>query len=152
MNTAYTTTVVAPLQIALGVVLGGATAAVGLAFRAGLWPYSVGAFVIIVATGCYLSVLRLIVTGERVIIAGGHGGTRPRVIDAADIAATATTQLGWAQIFGIGLPVHRRCTRLAVRPGPTLGLTLRDGEVIYLSTADPDAARAVLAGTGKETS
>jgi hypothetical protein len=50
-------------------------------------------------------------------------------------------------------PGHVRTTRLTVRPGPALVLSLTTGEYIRVSTPDPDAAVAIIgAAAPKESS
>ena len=68
----------------------------------------------------------------------------PVQVAASEVVDAASTTLSWAQVFGIGVRFHRRTTRLTVRPGPTLCLTLRSGERIRISTPDPESARRLL--------
>lgn len=152
MAQAYTSTVVAPAQIAFGVVSGAVVAGILIALRSGLWPAAIVVFVIVVATGVYLSTVTLTVVAGRVTVGQGRGEREPRSINASEIVERSSTVLGWAQCFGIGAPNATRNTRLSVRPGPTLCLTLRDGEHIRISTPDPAAALEVLAGASSDTS
>lgn len=140
---AYTSTVVAPVQVGLAILTVGIL--IVLAVLGPLaWPIAVIAAMVVVATGLYLSTVRLIIGVDRVLIGYGVWG-RARTIAASDVLACRSTTLGWAQVFGIGVSLHLRTARLTVRPGPTLCLTLRDGEYIRISTPDPDAAQQILA-------
>lgn len=139
---AYTSTVVAPVQVGLAVLTVGIL--IVLALLGPLtWPIAAIAAILVVATGMYLSTVRLIVGTDRVLIGYGIWG-RARAIAASDVLDCRSTTLGWAQVFGIGVPFHYRTTRLTVRPGPTLCLTLRGGEHVRVSTPDPDAAQRIL--------
>lgn len=146
MAQAYTSTVVAATQIALGVVSGAALAAICVALRSGLWPFAITAFLIIVATGVYLSTVTLTVTAGNVTLGQGRGEHEPRSVNAGEISERSCAELTWAQCFGVGMPTAWRTTRLSVRPGPTLCLSLRDGELIRISTPDPAAALRALDG------
>lgn len=152
MAQAYSSTVVAPAQIAFGVVSGAVVGGILIVLRSGLWPVAIVVFVIVVATGIYLSTVQLTVVAGRVNIGQGRGEREPRSISANEIVERSSALLSWAQCFGIGAPSAPRTTRLSVRPGPTLCLTLRDGESIRISTPDPAAALRVLAGAQSETS
>ncbi len=140
---AYTSTVVAPVQVGLAV-LTAAGVLIAVPVLGMAWPVAVIAAIVVVATGMYLSTVRLIVGNDRVLIGYGVWG-RARAIAASDVLDCRSTTLGWAQVFGIGVAFHKRTTRLTIRPGPTLCLTLRDGEHVRISTPDPDAAQRILA-------
>lgn len=140
---AYTSTVVAPVQVGLAVLTAAGILIAAAVGGAPAWPIAVIAAIMVVATGLYLSTVRLIIGADRVLIGQGLWG-RARAIAASDVLDCRSTTLGWAQVFGIGVPFHQRTTRLTIRPGPTLCLTLRDGEHVRISTPDPDTAQRIL--------
>jgi hypothetical protein len=74
----------------------------------------------------------------------GPWGRTGRAIPVSQVIECSTATLGWAGVFGLGLPLHRKTTRFTVRPGPVLCLTLRDGEHIRVTTEDPGAACGAL--------
>jgi hypothetical protein len=148
-RSAYTSTVVAPAQIVLGVLAGLVLAAIVLGFG-GLWPFAVIGFVIVAATGWYLAVVRLAVKPGDLTIAQGRGDRHPREIHRSEVARAEVATLTWSACFGIGVPAHWRTTRLSVRPGPTLVLTLTDDELVRISTPDPATAIEVLTGVRPE--
>ena len=127
---AYSSTVVAPGQIALGVALAAAFWAV-MAFLPGAdWPVDAGAAAVIVLTGIHLATVRLMVSPDRIRIGQGPWGRPGRSIMTAAVRDAHAEQLSRAQTFGIGVSFHWRTTRLTVRPGPALVLVLSDGEYI----------------------
>lgn len=141
----YRSTVIAPAQIALGAVSGAVIAIVLISIRSGLWWLGLLVLLLTIAVGVYLAPVRVEVTEREVDLAQGRGGPDPRSIRTSDIADARAEQLTWPQCFGIGLPEEgTRDTRLTVRAGPTLRLTLNDGEVVRMSVADPNAALAAL--------
>ncbi len=91
----------------------------------------------------HLATVRLTVSADGVGIGSGIRG-RTRWIPANEITAAGTTQLSWPAVFGAGLPVAWRSTRLTVRAGRALALRLASGERVWVSTPDPDAATALL--------
>jgi hypothetical protein len=139
---AYTSTVVAPDQVALALL-----ADVVLLYTlpdAPSWPLALVTSIAFLALGLHVATVRLCVSADRILLGQGPWHHPARVIDAADVLECSVSTLGWAQIFGVGVPFHRRTTRLTVRPGPTLCLTVRGGEYVRVSTPDPDTARQIL--------
>jgi hypothetical protein len=98
----------------------------------------------IVLTGIHLATVRLTVSPERIRVGQGPWPRPGRSIRAATVRDAHAENLGLAQIFGIGVPFHRRTTRLTVRTGPTLVLVLDSGEYIRVSTPDPASAARLL--------
>jgi hypothetical protein len=144
---AYTSTVVAPVQVGLAAGFAAALAVVAALTGRPAWPITVMVCAVLVAVGVHLGTVRLAVDGQRVLLGPSLFRRRPRVIDAASVVESHSASLGWAQVFGIGAPLTWKTTRLTIRPGPTLCLTLRDGERIRISTRDPDAAQGILRAT-----
>jgi hypothetical protein len=139
---AYTSTVVAPDQVALALL-----ADVVLLYTlpdAPAWPLALVASIAFLALGLHLATVRLCVSADRILLGQGPWRRPARVIDAADVLECSVSSLGWAQIFGFGVPFRQRTTRLTVRPGPTLCLTVCGGEHVRVSTPDPAAAREIL--------
>jgi len=147
---AYTSTVVAPVQIVAGVVSVAVVAALLAVGGAAVWLIVVAALVIAAATA-HLAVVRLGVNDERIIIGQGVLPLPARTIAATSVVEASRAELTRAQTFGIGVPWHWRTNRLTVRPGPTLHLRTTDGERLSISTPDPDAVLRLLAAA-KETS
>jgi hypothetical protein len=91
-----------------------------------------------------VSTVRLVVGPERIVLGWGPLAWPRRSVPSASVVEVATEDLSAAQVFGLGVPWRRRMTRLIVRPGPTLALTLSSGECIRISTPDPPAAARVI--------
>jgi hypothetical protein len=138
---AYTSTVVAPGHVALALL---ADIVVLSILPAPAWPLVLVASIGFLALGLHSATVRLSVTPDRILLGQGPWRRPARVLDAADVLESSVSSLGRAQIFGVGMPFHRRTTRLTVRPGRTLCLTMRGGEYIRVSTPDPEAARQIL--------
>jgi hypothetical protein len=136
----YTSTVIAPAQIALGVVSGAIVALVLELLNVGLWPLALVAFLVIAGIGVYLATVSLTVEPNRVTIGQGRAEREPRVIYLEEIVERSAARLSWPQCLGFGMPSDVPTTRLTVRPGPTLCLVLRTGELVRISTPDPAAA------------
>jgi hypothetical protein len=145
---AYSSTVVAP-----GLAV--ASAAAGAAMSTGLWlaipdgavPDQVAGLLagaVIVLTGLYLATVRLAAGNGRIAVGHGPWARTGRVIPASLVTGAHLEQLSLRQAFGFGVPWHRQVTRMTVRAGPALALTLSNGEVIRISTPDPAAALAVI--------
>lgn len=143
----YTSTVTAPGQLALGALSGLVILAAVLVFVPSLWFLGVLGLLLAVGAAYYLSPVTLTVTTQRVEIAQGRGDKHPTSWHYSEIADGTAENLTWAQCFGVGSRNEADSTRLAVRQGPTLRLTLTDGREVLVSTPDPQAALAVLAGT-----
>lgn len=145
---AYSSTVVAPGQIAVGVALAAALWAVTTFLPGAEWPIGAGAAAVIVLVAIHQAIVRLMVSPDRIRIGQGPWGRPGRSIMTATVRDAHAERLSRAQTFGIGVPFHWRTTRLTVRPGPALVLVLSDGEHIRVSTADPAAAAQLIAGHG----
>jgi hypothetical protein len=142
-RTAYTSTVFAPLQLVLAIVLGALPVAVVFALGGPLWPGLLAGAVVVLA-GLQLATVRLAIGGDRVLVGMGPWGLTVRRLAVAEVLSARATSLGPVQIFGVGVPLRRRTTRLTVRPGPTLELELHGGELVRISTADPVGACTLL--------
>jgi hypothetical protein len=146
LRRAYSSTVVAPAHIVASVAVAAAVCAATARLPApGLVMATAGAAVIVL-TGIHLATVRLTVSPERIRIGPGPWPRPGRSIRAAAVRGAYAESLGLAQIFGIGVPFHRRTTRLTVRTGPTLVLVLASGEHIRVSTPDPAAAARLIGG------
>lgn len=99
---------------------------------------------VVIITGVYLTTVRLAVGAERIVLGQGPWPRSGRVIPTSLITDAHTENLTLGQVFGFGIAWHARTTRMTVRPGPALALSLRTGEYIRISTRDPDAAVAVI--------
>lgn len=144
MSETYTSTVVAPAQIALGAVSGVVVAIILIALNSALWPFAIIAFLVAVGVGAYLSVVSLTITPGRITLGQGRGEREQRVLYAAELAESSSRTLTWPQCFGVGMPSADRSTRLSVRPGPALLLMTLEDELIVVSTPDPQAALRAL--------
>ena len=139
---AYTSTVVAPGHLAAAVVLGAGVAAI-VADVGPVW-IAVGVALVVILAGVQLSVVRAAFGPERIVTGHGWWG-RGQVIGAREVVSAVAADLTWPQVFGIGLTTARRTARYTVRPGPTVSLRLRDGELVRISVDDPGTALGVLA-------
>jgi hypothetical protein len=99
---------------------------------------------VVAATGVYLTTVRLAIGAERIVLGQGPWPRSGRVIPTSLVAEAHAENLTLGQVFGFGIAWHSRATRMTVRPGPALALSLRTGEYIRISTRDPDAAVAVI--------
>jgi hypothetical protein len=140
---AYSSTVFAPVQVALGVAIAVAAAVILAVLGSPSWLIPI-AVVAILAASLHVATVRLSIGDGRVLIGLGPWGLRARAFSVDDVLGAETANLGWAEVFGIGAPLHWRTTRLTVRPGPTLCLDVRGHEHIRISTANPQTARALL--------
>lgn len=147
-RTAYTSTVFAPFQIAIAVVFAAIVA--GIAELSG-GPWWAAALVVlaILLTGLQVATVRLSIGNGKVLVGMGPWGLMARRFAMADVVEAEATNLGWRQIFGVGAPFRRRTTRLTIRPGPTLVMTVRGNELVRISTADPERARELLQPGGR---
>lgn len=147
---AYSSTVVSPGHVLAGAAVG---AVIGAWMFVVLPPSPAGPLVavVILVTGIYLSTVRLAVGHERLAVGQGPFGPS-RVIPAVLIADARAAEVTRPQAFGLGVPWHWRTTRMTVRPGPALVLSLTTGEYIRVSTPDPDAAVAIIGAAGPKES
>lgn len=144
---AYSSTVVAPGHLAACAVVAAAMLSCGIAFLPAGAAASCGAgAAVVVLAGVQLATVRLMVSPEYVRVSQGPWGRPGRVIPAAAVRDVRAGQFTFLRTFGIGVKFHWKMTRLTVRPGPALELTLSDGECIRVSTPDPVAAALLLTG------
>jgi hypothetical protein len=139
MNEAYSSTVTSRWHLGIGLLITVVTVGVVLAIGAGALVAVVLA-VVLIATSVFVSTVRLVVGNGRVVLGQGPLAWPSRTIPVADIISAAAEELTGAEALGVGVPWRWRTTRLTVRPGPTLALTLRSGEVLRVSTSRPDQA------------
>lgn len=140
----YRSTVVAPAQIALGVISGIVIGAILEALDTGLWPFAIAAFLVAAGVGYYLATLTVTVDPKHLAISQGRGDKDERVVYIDDITALEARTLTWSQCFGFGIDSDEGTTRMTVRSGPALFVTLVGGEQLRVSTSDPAAAIAAL--------
>ncbi|MDQ2797572.1 MAG: hypothetical protein M3Y06_10475 [Actinomycetota bacterium] len=145
MADTYTSTVIAPAQIALGIVSGLVIAVVLLAIDAGLWPLAILALLVAGGIGYYLAPLTVSIDARHLVISQGRGDKHERIVPVDDITVVEVRTLTWQQTFGIGIESDDLTTRLTVRAGPALFVSLISGEEVRLSATDPDDAVAALA-------
>lgn len=143
-ETEYSETTVAPAQIATSVAIGVILAVIVVGVRLSLWPFAIIVFVALSAAGVYLAGTGISATRTYLEISQGRRERDPRYISNDEITVIAAEQLTWSQVYGIGLPRADKNTRLTVRPGPTLMVELRTGEVIRVSAAEPERVIATL--------
>lgn len=136
----YASTVLAPAQIALGFAFGIGVAAILEALQADLWPVAIVVVVGFAVLGYLLSGVSLAIGHARITIGQGRWEREPRIVHASEVRQMEGRDLTWLQCFGVGIEDDEKTTRLSVRPGPTLILTLYDGEQIRISTPDPATA------------
>jgi hypothetical protein len=142
---AYSSTVVAPGQVIAGLAAGAAAIAwllLTLPVRSPVIPLLAGA--LIAVSGVYLGTVRLAVGRGYLVLGRGPFGSRGRRIPLALVTDARAESLSAAQVYGLGMPWHWRTTRMTIRRGPALALTLASGEHITISTADPRAAVAII--------
>lgn len=139
---AYTSTVVAPVQVAIAAALAVGVAALCIVF--GVAWAGAAAAVVIVVVGVHESTVRFSIGSRHIVLGQGIWSLRSRVISTDRVVQSWSTSLSWPQVFGLGVPFHTRTSRLTVRPGPTLCLVLAGGEHLRISTSDPNLARALL--------
>jgi hypothetical protein len=145
---AYSSTVVAPWLAVASAAIGGAmSTGLYLALPGGDFPGRTAGLLagaVTVLTGLYLATVRLAAGNGRIVFGHGPWARTGRVIPASLVTEAHVEHLSLPQTFGFGIPWDRRTTRMTVRPGPVLALTLSTGEVIRVSTPDPRAALAVI--------
>ena len=140
---AYSSTVVSPGLAAASVVLGAALSTWIFLVAPGS-PVGPLAGIAVAVSGIYLATVRLAIGAGRIVLGQGPWPRSGRVIPASLVAEAHTESLTLSQVFGFGLAWHPRTTRMTVRPGPALALSLSTGEYIRISTRDPDTAVAVI--------
>lgn len=147
---AYTSIVTGWAQSAIGAALTGAVVIVTIGSGGSPWIAAlVGAVMIVVVA--HVSTVRLGVGGGAVTLRQGPWPVAPvRLVPATEISTAERVDLTWAQTFGLGARPGRLLagtTRFTVRPGPTLQLRLRSGEVVRVSTPDPQTACTLVRAT-----
>ncbi|MGI8679731.1 MAG: hypothetical protein ACR2LX_13820 [Jatrophihabitans sp.] len=148
MADSYTSMVIAPAQIALGIVSGIVVAVLLVALDSALWPLAIVAFLVAAGVGYYLAPLTVSIDARHLVISQGRTDKEERIIPVDDITAVETRTVTWQQAFGFGIESDDLTSRLTVRPGPALFVSLISGEQLRLSAADPQAAIAAL---GRQT-
>ena len=143
----YSSTVVAPAQIALGVVSAAAVVAVLLALDGGLWPFAVLAVLLVAGATYFVASMTVSIDSAHLVVAQGRRDNDERIIPIDDITAVEPRVLTWQEAFGIGIESDDLTTRLTLRAGPALFVSLISGEEVRLSTGDPHAAMAALGRT-----
>jgi hypothetical protein len=146
-TTVYSSTSVGRLQAAAAVLAGATCLAVGIAL--GGTAVLVAALVagIVVVCDLQFTTVRVLASADELRVSRGWG-TAARVIPATEVIEATPRTLTTAEAFGVR--GGRAVTRLTNRSGPALELTLRDGEVVCISTADPSAACEVLVLSGRD--
>lgn len=144
---AYTCTVVAwlPAGIAALVAIG---VAAGVLLVTGVSAIAAAVAVAVVAlcavsVGLHLGSVRLAVSAIGVSVGSGLTG-RSRWIPGDQITHVQVARLTWPQVYGFGLPLTWRLTRMSVRAGPALRLWLHSGEQLWVSAADARRAAELL--------
>lgn len=150
---AYTSIVTGWPQVAIG--LACTTAVVTVSAVAGTPAWAWGSIsVLMLAVVAHLSMVRLGVGTAVVTLRQGPWPAGPaRVIPVSQVTTARRLDLSWAQALGIGIrpgPLRAGTMRLTVRAGPALELRLRSGEVIRISTPDPDVAGRLLSATSTQ--
>jgi hypothetical protein len=149
MQRAYTSTVVGPIHLVLGVLCAGAFGVLTVSVGAPLWVSALGAVAMLLVS-VHLSTVRLSIGSGIITLGQGPWNTRARSIPADSVVAATDADLRWPQVFGVGVRFHRKTQRMTVRPGPTLCLQLSSGEYVRISTKNPAAARNLLPTTRGE--
>ena len=133
----YTERLVVPAQLVLGAVVAIVAGVILLAL--GLWPLAIAAVLLVAAAAYYLGTQILTVSARTISIAQGRGDKSPHLVQASEIVLGEIVELSWPQCFGFGLPDTVDTTRYTVRAGRAVSLTMRDGEELRISAADPEA-------------
>jgi hypothetical protein len=144
---AYTSTVTSKsllvASIAMSAVLGLVPLLLG-----GPRPYAIvvgtGAALAACAAGVHQATVRLAVGNGRIVLGQGPWRWPNRAVPFDLVTRADSEYLSLRQVFGLGIPSDRLTTRMTVRPGPTLVLSLTGGEVVRVSTPRPDGAIAVI--------
>lgn len=144
MAEGYRSTVIAPAQIAFGVLSGVLVAVILEALDSRLWPVAIVALIAIIAVGVYLATVTITIDTKRITIGQGRGEREPRVLYVGEVIEHEVRNLSWPQCFGFGIEADDRTTRLTVRGGSTLFLTLVNGEQLRISARNAAAAGQVL--------
>ena len=135
----YSSTVTSRVHLAIGLGL----AVVAGVFAAAAGPVAAILVALLVAiSSIFVSTVRLVVGPEHVVLGWGPLPWPSRPLPMAAVAGAEAESLSVREVLGGG-PAWRwgmTRTRLTIRPGPTLALTLKSGERIRISTADPQAA------------
>lgn len=140
---AYTSTVLGTAQFGLGLAAT-AMVAVAAANSGAAWWITLLITIVMAATALHLSTVRLAVGDGQICVGHGPWNRPARLIATSAVVEADSLTLGWAQSVGVGVPLHRKTTRLTVRAGPAIHLVLDNGEHLRISTPYPDAARELL--------
>ena len=122
----------------------------------GLVPFLVGApgpYAIVVgacgglvacAAGLNQATVRLAVGNGRIVLGQGPWRWPKRSVAFELVTRAEMADLSLPQVFGLGAPFKRLTTRMTVRPGLALVLSLAGGEVVRVSTPRPELAIALI--------
>ena len=99
----------------------------------------------------YLSTVTTTVTPAEITLAQGRGERDPRSIATGELTEVSAAAFTWPQCFGLDRLRQAGDTRLAVRAGPTLRLTLRSNEHVLVSVQDTAAAINLLPESVRRT-
>jgi hypothetical protein len=140
----YTSRVIAPLQVGLGVVVAAILLAVLVAV--GLWPLGVAGCVLLLAVTWYLAAVTLTVSPVEVCVGQGRGKRGLREIRVRDVMQFEVTLFGWSEAIGSSpSPVSNT---YVVRAGAGLRIALNDDETLNISARNPDDAGKLLRAAG----
>jgi hypothetical protein len=96
------------------------------------------------AAGVHQATVRLAVGNGRILLGQGPWRWPNRTVPFDLVRRAGTEELSLPQVFGLGIPFNRLTTRMTVRPGLALVLSLTSGEVVRVSTPRPDLAVALI--------
>ena len=143
----YTSRVMAPVQVGLGVVVAAILVAVLIA--AGLWPLAVAGGIAILAVTWYFAAVTITVSPVEVGLGQGRGRRGQREILVRNIDGFEIVRMSWGDaIRSAPAPVSNT---YVVGAGTGLRLLLNDDETLNISVRDPQAAAAVLWAAGVAT-
>jgi hypothetical protein len=140
----YTSRVIAPLQVGLGVVVAAVLLAVLVA--AGLWPLGVAGCVLLLAVTWYLAAVTVTVSATEVLLGQGRGRRGLRDILVRNIDRCEVTRFGWGDAIG-SAPAPASNTYV-VRAGAGLRIALNDDETLNISARNPEVAAELLRAAG----
>jgi hypothetical protein len=140
---AYSSTVTSRSHLLVGLGITVATAVVVSVLGASA-PATVICVGLLLATSLFVSTVRVVVGRGHVTLGQGPLAWPRRDIPFELVTRAEAEDLSTRQAFGSGVGWRWRTTRLTIRRGPTLVLTLGSGEVIRVSTRDPGQAVALI--------
>ena len=144
---AYTSTVTSRALVVASVVVGALVGLVPFLLGAPA-PYAIvvgaGGGLAACAAGVHLATVRLAVGNGRILLGQGPWRWPKRAVPFDLVTRADMEDLSLPQVFGLGIPFNRPTTRMTVRPGLALVLSLTSGEVVRVSTPRPDLAIALI--------